>query len=472
MGKKVLALLILIFIGSSTVPAFAAEDIFTITQNAGYTEALEINKPKSSIIIDGKNGQILWADNPDMPREPASISKMMTVFLVFDAIKEGKLTLDTEITATENDQAISQIYAISNSKITAGIAYPVKELLKMVTVPSSNVATVMLANAVSDNDAGAFIRKMNEKAKEIGMEQTVFYNCSGASAASFEGLYKPEGFDPNGSNRSTARDLATMVFYLIKDHPDVLNFTNQPKVTTMAGTPHEESFETYNYSLPGTKYGIEGVDGLKTGSGPTSAFNYLATAKRGNTRLIEVVLGVGDWSDQDGEYYRHTFGNAILEKAFKEYEYQRILPKGKHTIEGKEIQLAEDFYGVVKKEQKNELKIQKDQLVLNSSLEQADNDMPKLTVGYKKVEKKQEAAKEKRLLPVTGKKAASSFQIPLHVIFIAAVGLILLLASFLIPTRKKIARSSRHQPNFAKSLRLVSTLCLLSAVLFYLITIF
>ncbi len=86
----------------------------------------------------------------------------------------------------------------------------------------------------------------------------------------------------------------------------------------MVGTPYEETFTTYNYSTPGAKFGLEGVDGLKTGSSPSAAFNALVTAKRQNTRLITVILGVGDWSDQDGEYYRHPFVNALVEKGFKD----------------------------------------------------------------------------------------------------------------------------------------------------------
>lgn len=474
MIKKVLAFLVLVGLASLASPAFAEEDLFTITQQAGYTEALEINKPKASIVIDGTHGQILWNENPDMSREPASISKMMTVFLVFDAIKEGKLTLDTTIKATENDQAISQLYAISNSKIVAGVEYPVRELLKMVTVPSSNVATVMLANAVSNNDAGAFVRSMNEKAKKIGMKQTTFYNCSGASAASFDGLYSPDGFDPYGSNVSTARDLATMVFYLVNDHPEVLEFTNQPKVTTMAGTPYEESFETYNYSLPGAKYGIEGVDGLKTGSGPSSAFNYIATAKRGDTRLIEVILGVGDWSDQDGEYYRHPFGNALLEKVFNEYEYQLVLPKGSHTIDGKDIQLAEDFYAVTKKGEKPALSIQADQLVLNQGLEQAADTMPQLATSFKDIERTQPLKEAKRpSLPETLGKTAATINEPFYLIAIVVAGLVSLLISLLLPTKKTTSNSRKKQSSFLTIVfRSIGILCLLSAVGLFIVNIF
>ncbi|MGM0215103.1 DUF1958 domain-containing protein [Enterococcus sp. AZ109] len=468
MVKRVFAVLMFFSLINWTVPAFAQEDILTITRDAGYTDVLEINKPKASIIIEGNNGQILWGDNIDIPREPASISKMMTVFLVFDAIKEGKLTLDTTIKATENDQAISQVYAISNSKIVAGVDYPVRELLKMVTVPSSNVATVMLANAVSNNDAGAFIRSMNEKAQKIGMKQTAFYNCSGASAASFDGLYNPEGYDPYASNLSTARDLATMVFHLVNDHPEVLEFTSQPTVTTMADTPYEETFETYNYSLPGAKYGLDGVDGLKTGSGPSSAFNYIATAKRGETRLIEVILGVGDWADQDGEYYRHPFGNALLERAFNDYEYQRILSKGQHLIDGEDIQLTEDFYGVARKDAQPTLTIQEDQLVLADPLEQVSDTLPRLATTYKSIEKVKPSkeklnAVQKPLRPKTLRETIVGLNDPINLIVIGATGMIILVLSLLT------SRIRRRTTILNIVFRIIGILCLLSAASLFIV---
>lgn len=455
----------LVALFNGAAPASAEEDVFKITQEAGYTEALEINKPKASIIIDGNNGQILWEENPDMLREPASISKMMTVFLVFDAIKEGKLTLDTEIVATEKDQMISQIYALSNNKIVAGVEYPVRELLKMTIVPSSNVATVMLANAVSNNDEAAFVQQMNEKAQMLGMEQTIFYNCSGAAARSFEGLYEPEGIDPDGKNVSTARDLATMGFYLIKEYPEVLEFTNQPKVTVMTGTPFEESFETYNYSLPGARYGIEGVDGLKTGSGPSSAFNYIATAKRGDTRLIEVVLGVGDWSDQEGEYYRHQFGNALLEKTFNEYEYQVILPKGDHTVDGKEIHLDDDFLGVIKKGSKPVLSIQGDQLFLNEPLEQSATSIPKLAITYKSInggEQQSEQVKEELRSQPQIKVSKKENKKPTYLVVPLVTGLILFFLSLVLP-KVRVSRVGRTKQTtlLAKIFRGIAVVCLL-----------
>lgn len=331
-----------------------------------------INRPKSSLMIDGNTGDVLWQDNIDEVRDPASMSKVMTLYLVFEAIKEGKLSLDTVIKATPQDQAIAGIYEISNNKIVAGVDYTVSELITMTVVPSSNATTVMLANYLSNNDPDAFLDKMNAKAQELGMTNTKWFNASGAAAISFKGYYTPQNYDNYASNQTTARDLGILVYNFVKNYPDILNYTNQAKVTVKAGTPYEETFDTYNYSLPGARYALEGVDGLKTGSSPNGAFNYIATVKRGDQRVIGVIMGVGDWSDQDGEYYRHPFGNALIEKAYADYEYKKVFSKGEQEIDGETYNLPEDFYVTVKKGTEPKVKVENGVL-------KAENDLTTLS---------------------------------------------------------------------------------------------
>ena len=120
-----------------------------------------INRPKSSLIFDGNTGDVLWQDNVDEVRDPASMSKLMTLYLLFESIKEGKVSEDTIIKATPEDQSIANIYEISNNKIVAGVDYTVSELITMTVVPSSNAATIMLANYLSANDPDAFLDRMN-----------------------------------------------------------------------------------------------------------------------------------------------------------------------------------------------------------------------------------------------------------------------------------------------------------------------
>lgn len=326
MTKRLLLFILvcLCFLGISQVHA---EDVMEITRKAGYTVS-EVNRPKASIVVDAKTSKILWQDNIDMPRDPASMSKMFTLYILFEELAKGKITLDTTITATETDQAISKIYEISNNNIVAGVAYPIRDLIIMTVVPSSNAATVMIANYLSNNDASAFIDRINKTAKELGMTNTHFSNASGAIAQAFQGYYVPEKYDLTASNITTARDFATLIYYFLNNYPSILDFTNQTVIRTMVGTPYEEEFHSYNHSLPDGKFGIEGVDGMKTGSSPSAAFNAVVTAKRENTRLITVVMGVGDWSDQNGEFYRHPFINALTEKGFND---SQTLTKAKRS---------------------------------------------------------------------------------------------------------------------------------------------
>ncbi|MBF0787169.1 MULTISPECIES: D-alanyl-D-alanine carboxypeptidase family protein [unclassified Streptococcus] len=365
--KKLVAWCLVLLV--STVPVLAwANEVMDITRAAGY-DVKEINRPKSSIIIDGNTGDVVWQDNPDEVRDPASMSKVMTLYMVYEAMSQGKFTENTVITATANDQAIAGIYEISNNKIVAGVDYTVGELITMTAVPSSNATTVMLANYISNNDPDAFLDMMNAKSQELGMTNTYWSNASGAAARSFHGYYNPTRYDHDAANQTTARDLSILVYHFLKNYPEILEHTKYPVVTVKAGTPYEETFETYNYSLPGAKYGIEGVDGLKTGSSPRGAFNYIATAKRGEQRLISLIMGVGDWSDQDGEYYRHPFGNALLEKAYADYEYKKVLTAGKQIINGQPYNLPSDFYATVRRGQEPIYTVEANQLQVDNGLE-------------------------------------------------------------------------------------------------------
>ncbi|WP_249274407.1 DUF1958 domain-containing protein [Candidatus Enterococcus clewellii] len=451
------------------------EDILDITRQAGY-DVLDINKPKAAIVIDGSNGQILWANQPDEIRDPASITKMMTVYLVLEAIKQGQLSMETEIVASETDQAIGQIFEISNNDIVAGVAYPVRDLLYMVTVPSSNVATVMLANQISEQNAGAFIDRMNAKAQELGMTNTKFFNCSGASAQSFMGYYTPEGYDQSTGNQTTARDLAIMTYHLINNYPEVLEFTSQPVVKTMEGTPYEETFETYNYSIPGAQYGVEGVDGLKTGSSPAAGFNYIATAKRGETRLIEVIMGVGDWSDQDGEYYRHPFGNALLEKMFAEYEYQKLVPAGLHEVDGQKVTLDQDLYGVAKKGSTPNLRVADNQMIVDNGLQIVSDKLQTLAITYQplaedKGEPTASDSKESVAKPASKSKLTDLLTIEnaISVALVVLGGILLLIAQSMRSTSKDGSYSRRRRKNSRFKLigRLLGAASILGGIIWF-----
>lgn len=444
----------------TTASAYAQEDILTITQNAGY-QTNELYKPKASIVIEAETGQVLWAENPDLKWNPASIAKLMSVYLVFEAMAKGQFTLDTTVKATDNDQAISQIYELSNNSIVSGVDYPVRDLLYATLVQSSNVATVMLANLVTANDEAKFIHMMNDKAKELGMTNSTFYNCSGAETGSFNGYYKPAGIDQNADNVTTARDLAILSYHLLKNYPDTVTYTSPTQITIMENTPYAEVLENHNYSLPGLAYGYDGADGLKTGSSPTGGFNYAATAKRDNTRLIEIVLGVGNWEDQEGELQRHAFGNAIFDRAFATYEYKQLLSKGNNTINNEEIILEQDFYGLIQKNTEPAFTLSANNLMMDNGLAEVSPTLQTPSVSFKYAKKLK--ALQNSVLTNTRKKknALSTF----------FVNGLLIILGLLFTALSKLFKKGTNRPKKFNPLFTLGILFILTGIILSLYTV-
>ncbi|MBP1040460.1 D-alanyl-D-alanine carboxypeptidase [Vagococcus sp. BWB3-3] len=446
--KKLIKVLVVLMVGLSSlatgVVAFAQEDIMTITREAGYTVD-EKYRPKTSIMIDSQTGRVIWEDNADVQRYIASLTKLMTLYLGFEAIEAGKFSLETTLQPSQNVLNISNIYSLSNNKMAAGVEYTIEDIIHLVLIPSSNAATVMLANLVSDDNAASFVNLMNEKAKELGMTNTIYYNATGAASSFFEGYYLPEGIDPNGDNMSTARDLSILAFNMLKKYPQVLEFTKNPTYTVKPGTPYEETFDSYLFALPGKTYAYEGFDGIKTGSSPSAAFGFVGTAKRQDTRFIEVILGVGDWSDQIGEEERHPFGNALLDLGFNGFEYKKVLDSGEQTINDQQIVLEQDFYTLVPKNQELSFKLENNQLSLVTDLPQVSDKVPNPSVSYQVV------AQGKNLGKPTADKGDlkptddSSFfsQIDKYAIpaLVTLIGLIVVVVSRL---QRKPKRGSRH----------------------------
>lgn len=373
--------------------SLAQDDVMTLTREAGY-EIDDSFRPKASIIIEAEEGQILWGDNIDTPLSIASITKVMTAYLAFEAIEKGAFTLETLVPVDQTIVDISNIYSLSNNKMVLGVEYSIADILTLMLIPSSNAATVMMSNFISNNDEAAFIDLMNETAQKLGMKNTTYYNSSGATAASFEGHYSPKGYDPDGDNLSTPRDLAILTYHFLKKYPEVLEFTKNPTVTVLPGTEYEETFETYVFSVEGAKYGIKGMDGLKTGSSPSAGFGYIGTAKRNETRLIEVVLGVGSWENQDGEEMRHPIGNALIEKAFKDYDYKQIVDKGDELTLPQQVKVLEPLVGLVEKGNKPEFELEGTQLSLKSNRESVIANRKEKAVPVELVSKKKKEKSE------------------------------------------------------------------------------
>lgn len=314
MLKRLIVCLSALFLASAWTVQADSYDIVTEAQNLGYSISAE-QRPASFILVDANSGEILWGDNVDLVRDPASMTKLMTIYLIYEAMEKQGVDESETITATDTDEKISQIYEISNNKIKSGVAYPISDLLTAALVKSSNAAVYMLSKHFYPVSDSAFLDVMNRKAEEFGMVNTTFYNQAGAISRAYDGHYLPERYSME-LNQTTPRDLAILSQHLIVDYPQVINHTKDYEVKIMAGTKYEEEFQAYNHSLPGGEYELKGVNGLKTGSSPSAQFNSVITAQRGDKSLISVVMGVGDWYDEHSEDYRQIFVNTLITKGF------------------------------------------------------------------------------------------------------------------------------------------------------------
>jgi len=285
-------------------------------------------------------------------------------------------------------------------------------------------------------DIDTFVTMMNNKAKELGMVNTKYVNPIGVLNVLL-GQEGPSG-DPYADNYTSARDYACLCTYLVTNYPDLLNHTINANLVSKPGTIYEEHFEGHNYSLPGEKYAFPGADGIKTGSA-RKGYNYSLTAKQGNTRMIEIVLGVSVWGDSSAESMRHLIGNSILEDAFAKYEYRKVLSAGKYSVKGKIIDVKEDFYDCVPKDYKPKFicDFKNKKLKLNISNRQYINGFAEPSASFELVKTVASKDADKKSKPIS----IGSTLMSILVISLAAA----ILALIYVKKRNKKAPESRRR---------------------------
>lgn len=222
----------------------------------------QANPRYSSIVIDADTGAVLHQDSADAVRYPASLTKMMTLYMLFEAMEQRKMTLDTPMKVSAHAASMPQ----TNVALRTGDQIKVRDAIPALIVRSANDVAAVVAEALGGSEAN-FGRMMTDKARQLGMRSTTFRNASGL---------------PNSEQKTTARDMVTLSTRLMKDFPKYYHY-----------------FSTQSFSYKGVTYNshnrmvrnVPGVDGLKTGFIRASGFNVATSAKRGNRRVIAVVMG-------------------------------------------------------------------------------------------------------------------------------------------------------------------------------------
>ena len=255
--------------------------------------ALEISAP-SAVLMEKETGTVLYEKDAHAKLEPASVTKVMTLLLTMEAIDAGQLGYDTVITASAHACSMggSQIWLEENEQMT------VDDMLKAVCVVSANDCAVALAEAVAGSEE-AFVEKMNQRAKELGMNDTTFKNATGLPA---------EG------HVTSAWDIALMSRELILNHPDIRNYT-----TIWMDSLRDGKSELVNTNKLIRFY--EGATGLKTGSTDSALYCLSGTAERDGMELIAVIMKAPTSAQ------RFDDAKALLSYGFSTYALETIVPQ-------------------------------------------------------------------------------------------------------------------------------------------------
>ena len=231
--------------------------------------AVDLNVPaKSALLMDVATGTVLYASNEHEPLAPASVTKVMTMLLIMEAISSGKIGWNDTVTASEAAAAKggSQIF------LKVGETMSVTDMLKSIAVSSANDCACAMAEHIAGSEE-AFVSLMNKRAKELGMNDTNFVNCTGLDD------------DANAKDHKTsAYDIALMSRELLKNHPDIKKFT-----TIWMDTVRDGTFGLSNTNKLVRFY--QGATGLKTGFTSTAGYCLSASAQREDLELIAVVMG-------------------------------------------------------------------------------------------------------------------------------------------------------------------------------------
>lgn len=278
-----------------TVTAIETDGTEASSEDTDAAGGLDITA-KACVLIENSSGKILYSKEKDEELVPASITKIMTLLLIFDAISEGKIALKDKVSVSEYAASMggSQVF------LEPGETQTVDDMLKCICIASANDASVAMAEYISGSES-AFIEKMNKKAAELGMKHTKFKNCNGLDDDIESGHY------------SSAYDVALMSQALVNQYPQVSDYST----VWMDEITHTTKKGNTQFGLTNTNKLVrsyDGITGLKTGSTSKAKYCLAATAKRNGVSLTAVIMAAPDYKvrfSQAAALLDYGFANCV-----------------------------------------------------------------------------------------------------------------------------------------------------------------
>ncbi|MCR6098463.1 D-alanyl-D-alanine carboxypeptidase [Salipaludibacillus agaradhaerens] len=343
MVRKLSFLLLIVLVTISSV--------FTVTGTADASYDAGVD---TVILVDAGSGKILYQQNADQALPPASMTKMMSEYIILEAINNGEIAWDDIVPVSEYLAGLSHDRGLSNVPMRIDEEYTVRELYEAVAIYSANGATMALAELIEGSE-GAFVERMNETGKEIGMGTTLrdageeygidsiddvadeglgdfqFVNSTGLPNHLLNGNH-PEGTGENEDNYMSAKAAAVLAYHLVNDYPEVLETASIPEKIFRDGTEDAVTMQNWNWMLEGTQLtelDNEYIDGLKTGHTNAAGFTFTGTGERDGQRFVSVVMGA------QSEVERFNETERLMSWGFNNFSAHELFPADM-TLEGHE----------------------------------------------------------------------------------------------------------------------------------------
>lgn len=343
---------------------------FSVQAQKGFDVEAE-----SAILVDAETGKILFQKNKDLALPPASMTKMMTEYIVWDAIESGEISWDTKTQISDYPFSISADDSFSGVGLYQEVDYTVEDLYEAMAINSDNGTTIALAELIAGSE-GEFVKLMNQKGEEMNLSEYKFVNTTGLENSSLGDNY-PEGTDPDDTNLLTAESSALLAYHLVNDYPESLEISSIPEFKF-----DDKVIQNWNRMLPHEspsfkQFYYEGVDGLKTGYTDLAGYSFTGTAERDGKRLISVVMKTDSEEARFKEtaklfdYGFSSFEETELFPSGYQLEKELTLPVGKGKENEVEIATNDNFVLPIKKgeEEKYKIKYHFDEEILNDNNE-------------------------------------------------------------------------------------------------------
>ncbi|MDR1472951.1 MAG: D-alanyl-D-alanine carboxypeptidase [Lactobacillales bacterium] len=283
---------------------------------------------KAAFAFDQKTGKIFYAKNADKPLGIASITKILSSYIVLEKIHQKKLNWTDKIPIKEYPYELTLNTELSNVPLEKGTSYSVKELFDSGMIASASSGVIALAEKVAGTEA-KFVEMMKKKLKEWGIKEAdvQLVNSTGINNSFVPEKYHIPGSKKDQENMMSARSVAVVAYHLLNDYPEILEVSKKTKEQFGVGTFSEFEMKNLNGMLPGMNWEYEGIDGLKTGTSELAGQCFVGTCLKKNQRIVTVVLHANGAEENNGARYTETAD--LMDFVHDNWKYEQITSKGK-----------------------------------------------------------------------------------------------------------------------------------------------